>query len=86
MKQTIAIVRERTSSWDRRLPIVIGGAPVDQTASDQVGAYVWCDEGASGLKIVRALVAPPSRRRAREAYSRKGVRVAADSGSPPCQA
>jgi dimethylamine corrinoid protein len=55
MKQTIALVRERTSSWERRLPIVIGGAPVDQTASEQVGADAWCDDAARGLGVVRAL-------------------------------
>ena len=56
MKQTIALVRERTSNWERRLPIVIGGAPVDQTASDQVGADAWCDDAARGLSVVRALL------------------------------
>ncbi len=56
MKQTIALVRERTSGWERRLPIVIGGAPVDQTASDQVGADAWCDDASRGLSVVRALL------------------------------
>ena len=56
MRQTIALVRERTSSWERRLPIVIGGAPVDQTASDQVGADAWCDDATLGLEVVRALL------------------------------
>ena len=56
MRQTIAIVRERTSGWERRLPIVIGGAPVDQTASDQVGADAWCDDAARGLDVVLALL------------------------------
>jgi methanogenic corrinoid protein MtbC1 len=56
MKQTIALVRERTSSWERRLPVVIGGAPVDQTASEQVGADAWCDDAARGLDVVRALL------------------------------
>lgn len=56
MKQTVALVRERTSSWERRLPIVIGGAPVDQTASDQVGADAWCDDASRGLAVLRALL------------------------------
>lgn len=56
MKQTIALVRERTSNWERRLPIVIGGAPVDQTASDQVGADAWCDDASRGLPMLRALL------------------------------
>jgi methanogenic corrinoid protein MtbC1 len=56
MKRTIALVRERTSSWERRLPIVIGGAPVDQTSSDQVGADAWCDDGSRGLEIVQSLL------------------------------
>jgi methanogenic corrinoid protein MtbC1 len=57
MKDTIALVRERTTSWESPLPIVIGGAPVDQTASDQVGADAWCDDAASGLMVVRSLCA-----------------------------
>ncbi len=56
MKRTIALVRERTASWERRLPIVIGGAPVDQTACDQVGADAWCDDAARGSAVVRALL------------------------------
>ncbi len=54
MKQTIALVRKRTSSWERRLPIVIGGAPVDQTACEQVGADALCDDaGNSGSSTLR---------------------------------
>jgi methanogenic corrinoid protein MtbC1 len=56
MRRTIALVRERTVSWERRLPIVIGGAPVDQVASEQVGADAWCDDATRGLSVVRALL------------------------------
>ena len=55
MKEAITLVRERTAVWERRLPIVVGGAPLDQTASDEVGADAWCDDAATGLKIIRSL-------------------------------
>jgi methanogenic corrinoid protein MtbC1 len=57
MKRTVALVREQSSSWKRRLPIVIGGAPVNQTTSDKVGADGWCDDATRGLDLVRALLA-----------------------------
>ena len=56
MRETIALVRERTAGWSARLPIVIGGAPIDQTLSDQIGADGWCTDAARGIEVVRALV------------------------------
>ena len=55
MKDAIILVRERTAVWERRLPVIVGGAPLDQTASDEVGADAWCDDFATGLRIIRSL-------------------------------
>jgi len=55
MKETIALVRARTAVRERPLPIIVGGAPLDQTASDEVGADAWCDDAATGLRIIRSL-------------------------------
>ena len=56
MRDTIAIVRERTAVRRTRLPIVIGGSPVDQAVSDQVGADGWCSDAARGIEVVKALL------------------------------
>ena len=56
MAETIALVREQTLGWPRRLPIVIGGAPVDQNVCDQAGADGWSDNAATGIDIVRGLL------------------------------
>jgi len=56
MRQTIDVVRERTAGWERRVPVVIGGAPIDQTAADQTGADGWSTNAATGIDVVRALL------------------------------
>ena len=56
MTETITLVRERTAGWPQRLPVVIGGAPVDQTICAQVGADGWSDNAATGIDVVRALL------------------------------
>jgi len=56
MKDTITLVRERADAGEHRLPIVVGGAPLDQVASDEVGADAWCDDAARGLDVVRSLL------------------------------
>jgi methanogenic corrinoid protein MtbC1 len=56
MRQTIAAVRKRTAGWPRRLPVVIGGAPIDQTVADQSGADGWCTDGIHSIAIVRTLL------------------------------
>jgi methanogenic corrinoid protein MtbC1 len=56
MAKTIGVVRERTSGWTRRLPIVIGGAPVAQMACDQMGADGWCTDAADGIRVVQSLL------------------------------
>jgi len=56
MKEAVALVRDRTSAWSARLPVVIGGAPIDQTVCDQVGADGWCTDAARGIEVVRSLL------------------------------
>ena len=56
MAETIALVREQTLGWPQRLPIVIGGAPVDQNVCDQAGADGWSDNAATGIDVLRALL------------------------------
>jgi methanogenic corrinoid protein MtbC1 len=53
---TIALVRERTATWPRPLPIVIGGAALAQSVSDRVGADGWCTDAARGMAVVRRLL------------------------------
>ncbi len=56
LEETIAIVRARTATWDERLPVVIGGAAVDQQISDRVRADGWCTDAARGIEVVRAVL------------------------------
>lgn len=56
MAKTVIAVRTHTATWDRRLPIVIGGAPIDRTACEQTGADGWCSDAVNGIAIVESLV------------------------------
>jgi methanogenic corrinoid protein MtbC1 len=56
MRQTVAAVRERTSAWERRVPVVVGGAAIDQNTADRVGADGWCTNAADGIKTLRTLL------------------------------
>ena len=56
MRQTVAAVRERTSGSERRVPVVVGGAAIDQNTADRVGADGWCTNAADGIKAVRLLL------------------------------
>jgi methanogenic corrinoid protein MtbC1 len=56
MRQTIAAVRARTAAWEGHVPVVIGGAPVDQNVCDQVGADGWSANAATGIDVARSLV------------------------------
>ena len=56
MRQTVAVVRESTSGWERRVPVVVGGAVIDQHTADRVGADGWCTNAADGIKAVRSLL------------------------------
>jgi dimethylamine corrinoid protein len=56
MRQTVAAVRERTSTWERRVPVVVGGAAIDQNTADRVGADGWCTNAADGIRTLRTLL------------------------------
>jgi len=56
LRETIALTRERTADWERRLPVVIGGTAIDQRTADFVGADGWCSDAADGLAVVHSLV------------------------------
>ena len=56
MRQTIAVVHERAAGWERRVPVIIGGAPIDRVAAEQVGADGWCTNAADGIGIVRGFM------------------------------
>jgi len=56
MAKTVIAVRARTAAWDRRLPIVIGGAPVDRMACEQTGADGWCSDAVNGIAVIESLV------------------------------
>lgn len=56
MAKTVIAVGARTATWDRRLPIVIGGAPIDRTACEQTGADGWCSDAVNGIAVVESLV------------------------------
>jgi methanogenic corrinoid protein MtbC1 len=56
MKKAIAAVRGGAGGWGAQLPIIIGGAPLDQTVCDEVGADGWCTDAAGGIEVVRSLL------------------------------
>ena len=57
LRETIDLVRVRSSAWHPHLPIVLGGAAVDEMVRDRLGADAWCDDAARGLGVVRSLFA-----------------------------
>ena len=57
LRETIELVREQSSAWHPHLPIVLGGAAVDEMVKERLGADAWCDDAARGLGVVRALLA-----------------------------
>jgi methanogenic corrinoid protein MtbC1 len=56
LRETIALVRGQSTSWHQHLPIVLGGAAVDEMVKERTGADAWCDDAARGLGVVRALL------------------------------
>jgi methanogenic corrinoid protein MtbC1 len=56
LRETIALTRERTADWERRLPVVIGGTAIDQRTADYAGADGWCSTAADGIAVVCSLV------------------------------
>ncbi|HTX69959.1 MAG TPA: cobalamin-dependent protein [Thermoleophilia bacterium] len=57
LRDTIALVREQSVLWHPHLPIVLGGAAVDEMVKERTGADAWCDDAARGLGVVRSLLA-----------------------------
>lgn len=57
LRETIDLVRAQSSAWHPHLPIVLGGAAVDEMVKERTGADGWCADAARGLGFVRALIA-----------------------------
>ena len=57
LRQTIELVRRQSTTWHPHLPIVLGGAAVDEMVRERLGADAWCDDAARGLGVVRSLLA-----------------------------
>jgi len=57
LRQTIDLVREQSTAWHPHLPIVLGGAAVDEMVNERLGADGWCVDAARGLGFVRSLLA-----------------------------
>ena len=56
LRETIELVRERTASWEQRLPVVIGGTAIDQHTAEYAGADGWCTDAADGIAVVLSLL------------------------------
>jgi methanogenic corrinoid protein MtbC1 len=56
MRETIELVRERSSVREHRVPVVIGGTAIDQHAADSVGADGWCTDAADGMTVIQDLL------------------------------
>jgi methanogenic corrinoid protein MtbC1 len=57
LRETIELVREQSQAWHPHLPVVLGGAAVDEMVKERLGADGWCVDAARGLGVVRALLA-----------------------------
>jgi methylmalonyl-CoA mutase cobalamin-binding domain/chain len=56
LRETIALVRERSADWEYRLPVVIGGTAIDEHPAEYVGADGWCTDAADGMAVVQSLL------------------------------
>ena len=56
LRETIELVREQSAAWHPHLPIVLGGAAVDEMVKERLGADGWCADAARGLGFVRSLL------------------------------
>ena len=56
LRETIELVRKQSEAWHPHLPIVLGGAAVDEMVKERLGADAWCDDAARGLGVVRSLL------------------------------
>ena len=81
--ETIELVREQSAAWHPHLPIVLGGAAVDEMVNERLGADGWCADAARGLGFVRTLLAYTERpRRARNERRRGSLRTPAAVSAP----
>jgi dimethylamine corrinoid protein len=55
-RETVDLVRARTTDWEQRLPVVIGGTAVDQRTADYTGADGWCTDAADGMAVMQSLL------------------------------
>ena len=56
LRETIDLVRRQSAAWHPHLPIVLGGAAVDEMVNERLGADAWCVDAARGLGVVRSLL------------------------------
>ena len=56
LRETIELARERTTHWERRLPVVIGGTAIDRRTAEYTGADGWCSDAADGIAVVYSLL------------------------------
>ena len=56
LRETIELVRAQSAAWHEHLPVVIGGAAVDEMVNERLGADGWCADAARGLGFVRSLL------------------------------
>jgi len=59
LRETVDLVREQSASWHPHLPVVLGGAAVDEMVKERTGADAWCHDAARGLGVVRSLLDGP---------------------------
>ena len=55
LRETIALVRERSADWEYRLPVVIGGTAIDQHTAEYAAADGWCTDAADGIAVIATL-------------------------------
>jgi methanogenic corrinoid protein MtbC1 len=55
LRETIGLVRERTSALGQRVPVVIGGTAIDRRTADHTGADGWCTDAADGMAVIHEL-------------------------------
>jgi len=56
LRETIGLVRERTAGGEPRVPVVIGGAAIDQRTAEYAGADGWCTDAADGIAVIQTLL------------------------------
>ena len=56
LRETIELVRAQSAAWHAHLPVVIGGAAVDEMVNERLRADGWCADAARGLGFVRSLL------------------------------